>query len=395
MSGPLEGVRVVELGLWLAAPAAAAILADWGADVIKIESPAGDPARSFGAMLGNVMPSNPPFELDNRSKRSVVLDLASDDGYVAACELIADADVFVTNVRLPALRRLRLDPESVLHGNERLVYGLITGYGIEGPDADRPAYDVGAFWARSGIASLLTPPGSDPPFQRGGMGDHAVAMSCAAGLCAALVSRANTGRGQLVATSLYRQGAYTIGFDLNTYLLWGQQVPVATRSTMANPAFNVFTAADGRKFWLVGLEGDRHWPAIARAVARADWVDDDRYATAAARAERAAEILSALDEAFAAKTFDEWVEIFDGEPDVFWSPLHTLEQMVGDPQFWAAGGGVEVPGAEVATTMVNTPVDFHGTPSGPRSVAPRLGEHTDDVLGELSDRRRSASTGVG
>jgi crotonobetainyl-CoA:carnitine CoA-transferase CaiB-like acyl-CoA transferase len=383
MPGPLETLRVVELGLWIAAPATAGILADWGADVVKIESPTGDPARSFQQMLGDAMPSNPPFELDNRSKRSVVLDLATEDGRQAALELIADADVFVTNLRLPALRRLRLDPDVLLADHQRLVYGLITGHGLEGPDADQAAYDVGVFWARSGLASLHTPPGYDPPFQRGGMGDHAVAMSCAAGICAALVSRARTGAGQLVATSLYRQGAYSIGFDVNTYLLWGQQVPVATRATMANPAFNVFTTSDGRRFWLVGLEGDRHWPSIARAAGHEEWATDERYATAVGRAEHAREILARLDEAFAAKSFDDWAEVFAADQNIFWAPVNTLENVLADPQFWAAGGVVEVPGPLSDTPMVNTPVDFHGTPGGPRWVAPGLGEHTDEVLREL------------
>ena len=383
MPGPLETVRVVELGLWIAAPAAAGILADWGADVVKIEPPAGDPARSFQAMLGEAMPTNPPFELDNRSKRGIVLDLTTDDGQQAATELIAGADVFVTNLRLPALRRLGFDPDTILPDHPRLVYALITGHGMTGPDADRAAYDVGAYWARSGIASLLTPPGGNPPFQRGGMGDHAVAMSCAAGICAALVARDRTGEGQLVSSSLYRQGAYTIGFDMNTYLLWGQQVPVATHETMANPAFNVFTAADGRKFWLVGLEADRHWPSIARAAGHPEWAADERYANAGARAARAPEVIAMLDAAFAASPYAEWEETFNADPNVFWAPVNTMENMLADPQFWAAGGVVEVPGPEAATPMVNTPIDFHGTPAGPRWLAPTLGEHTAEVLREI------------
>src|SRR5579863_6627220 len=154
MAGPMEGVRVVELGVWVAGPAAAGILADWGADVIKIEPPTGDPARTFQRMLGGDMPSNPPFELDNRSKRSIVLDLGTEEGRALARELIDAADVFVTNVRASALGRLGLDPDSLRARNGRLVYAIVTGYGLVGPDADRPAYDIAAWWARSGIASL-------------------------------------------------------------------------------------------------------------------------------------------------------------------------------------------------------------------------------------------------
>jgi crotonobetainyl-CoA:carnitine CoA-transferase CaiB-like acyl-CoA transferase len=212
----MEGIRVVELGVWVAGPAAAGILCDWGAEVVKIEPPEGDPARGFTKMLGGDMPTNPPFELDNRGKQSVVLDLTTDDGRAAALELIDGADVFVTNIRASALARIGLGHDTLLARNERLIYALVSGFGIEGPDADAAAYDIAAWWSRAGIAWLLSSPGADPPFQRGGMGDHSVGMTGAAMICAALVSRSTTGKGQLVTTSLLRQGAYTIGFDLNT-----------------------------------------------------------------------------------------------------------------------------------------------------------------------------------
>jgi crotonobetainyl-CoA:carnitine CoA-transferase CaiB-like acyl-CoA transferase len=166
MAGPLEGIKVVELGVWVAGPAAGGILADWGADVIKIEPQTGDPARMFGRMLGLEEGGSPPFEMDNRGKRSVVLDLTAEDDQHTALELLDTADVFVTNVRPGALRRIGFDFETVAGLNPRLVYGLISGYGETGPDADRAAYDVAAFWARAGLAHLLTRPGDTPPFQR-------------------------------------------------------------------------------------------------------------------------------------------------------------------------------------------------------------------------------------
>ncbi len=184
-----KACKVIELGVWVAGPAAAGILADWGADVIKIEPPAGDPGRMFGRMLGLDLGVNPPFELDNRSKRSIVLDLTTDAGRATAFELLSEADVFVTNLRPGALQRLGLDYESVSTHHPRLVYGLITGYGETGPDADRAAYDVAAFWSRAGVANLLTRPGDTPPFQRGGMGDHSAGMTLAAAMCAALLAR--------------------------------------------------------------------------------------------------------------------------------------------------------------------------------------------------------------
>ena len=201
MAGPMEGVRVVELGVWVAGPATGGILADWGADVVKIEPPTGDPARMFGRMLGLDVDVSPPFEMDNRSKRSVVIDLTTEDGHRTALELISGADVFITNVRPGALQRLGLDYGSLAPDHPRLVYGLITGYGETGPDADRAAYDVAAFWARGGLAHLLTRPGETPPFQRGGMGDHSAGMTLAAAVCAALVAR---GRTELVSWSAHR-----------------------------------------------------------------------------------------------------------------------------------------------------------------------------------------------
>jgi len=387
MPGPVEGIRVVELGVWVAGPAAGGILADWGADVIKIEPPNGDPARMFGRMLGCDLGVNPPFEMDNRSKRSVVLDLTTEDGRSTALELISDADVFLTNVRPGALKRIGLDFETLAARNPRLVYGLITGFGETGPDADRAAYDVAAFWSRAGIAHLLTRPGDTPPFQRGGMGDHAAGMTMAAAVCAALVARQRSGKGQLVTTSLYRQGAYTVSFDLNTYLLTGQPIAIGQRETMGNPCMNNYAAADGRRFWIVGLEASRHWPALCKVVERPDWLADARFADARTRAANAVELIAELDAIFATKPLDEWAEVFAAEPEFFWSPINTIEDVVADDQFHAAGGVVYVPDGETSVPMVATPADFHGTPWATRSTAPDLGEHTEEVLAELESRR--------
>jgi crotonobetainyl-CoA:carnitine CoA-transferase CaiB-like acyl-CoA transferase len=386
MAGPMEGVKVVELGVWVAGPAAGGILADWGADVIKIEPPTGDPARMFGRMLGIDTGVSPPFEMDNRSKRSIVLDLTTPDGQANALELLSDADVFITNVRPGALRRIGLDFESVTARNTGLVYGLITGYGDTGPEADRAAYDVAAFWARAGLAHLLTRPGDTPPFQRGGMGDHTAGMTLAAAVCAALVARTRTGRGQLVSTSLYRQGAYTVSFDLNTFLLTGHSIAIGQRESMGNPCMNNYAAGDGRRFWIVGLQAGRHWPPLCRAVGRPDWLTDSRYDTAQARAADSTALIAELDEIFATKPLDEWAKIFAGEPDFFWSPINSVEDVVADEQFHAAGGVVYVPGGDSSVPMVATPADFHGTPWQPRSAAPALGEHTDEILAELKAR---------
>ncbi|MDT5132820.1 MAG: hypothetical protein QOE41_2131 [Mycobacterium sp.] len=388
MAGPVEGIKVIELGVWVAGPAAGGILADWGADVIKIEPPGGDPGRMFGRMLGCDLGTNPPFEMDNRSKRSVVLDLTTEEGRSTALELISDADVFLTNIRPSALQRLGLDFKTVAARNARLVYGLITGYGLTGPDADRAAYDVAAFWSRAGLAHLLTRPGDTPPFQRGGMGDHLTGMTLAAAVCAALVARQRTGTGQLVTTSLYRQGAYTVSFDLNTYLLTGQPIAIGRRESMGNPCMNNYAAGDGRRFWIVGLEARRHWPALCRVVGRPDWRTDPRFRDPSARNTNAVQLIGELDEIFATKPLDEWADVFAGEPDFFWSPISTIEDIVSDDQFQAAGGIVYVPDGEAEVPMIATPADFHGTPWSPRATAPQIGEHTEDVLAELNARRK-------
>jgi crotonobetainyl-CoA:carnitine CoA-transferase CaiB-like acyl-CoA transferase len=337
-------------------------------------------------MLGLGPGECPPFEMDNRGKRSVVLDLADPDGQATARELLSDADVFLTNIRPGALQRIGLDFQTVSRGNPRLVYGLITGYGLTGPDADRAAYDVAAFWARAGLAHLLTRPGDSPPFQRGGMGDHMAGMTMAGAVCAALVARGHTGAGQLVTTSLYRQGAYAVSFDLNTFLMTGHPIAIGQRESMANPCMNNYVAGDGRRFWIVGLQGNRHWPALCRAIGRSDWLTDERFESARSRAANAGELIRELDVIFATRPLDEWAEIFDKEPDFFWSPINSMEDVIADDQFHAAGGVVYVPDGDTTVPMVATPADFHGTPCQLHAVAPKLGEHTEDVLAEVRAR---------
>lgn len=379
-TGPLRGVKVVELGVWVAGPAAGGILADWGADVVKIEPPTGDPARTFRRMLGGDLPTNPVFELDNRSKRSVAVDLSSDEGREVAYDLIDGADVFLTNIRMSALERAGLGPSTLRGRNPGLVYGIVTGYGLTGPEADRPAYDIAAFWARSGLAAALTPPGGDLPFQRGGMGDHSVGMTAAGMISAALFARERTGEGDLVSTSLLRQGAYTIGFDVNIALMWGLPVRVGTRTTMGNPAINNYSAGDGRRFWIVGLEGQRHWPPLARVVGHPEWLTDPRYATPLERFHNSAALIAELDAIFATRPLDEWAEVFATEPDFFWAPVQTIDELVTDRQFVASGGLVDVPDESGSMTMLATPAEFADHRAGPRFRAPRLGEHSTEVL---------------
>ena len=231
---------------------------------VKIEPSAGDPNRSFKYIFGGDPDTNPVFELDNRGKRGISVDISTDDGRQVVLDLLAEADVFISNLRPGALRRAGLDAETMLEKFPQLVYGHITGYGHQGPDAERAAYDLAAYWSRTGIAHSLAIPGAGLPIQRGGMGDHATGVALAGAISAALVHRERTGEGQLVTTSLMRQGLYTLGFDLNLKLDWGRVAPIAQRETNPNPMANSYRTADDRYLWLVGVTSDRHWPPLAQ-----------------------------------------------------------------------------------------------------------------------------------
>jgi crotonobetainyl-CoA:carnitine CoA-transferase CaiB-like acyl-CoA transferase len=387
----LEGVRVVELGVWVAGPGAGGVLADWGADVIKVEAPTGDPLRNMLAVTAggrSDLPS-PPFDLDNRGKRSIVLDLADPEGpgRVAMHELLATADVFLTNLRPDAVDRLGLGPEDVLPANPRLVYASVTGYGRTGPDAHRAGYDVGGFWARSGIASLAVPPDQPQLHFRGGMGDHVTAMTTTAGIVGALLERERTGRGRLVETSLLRTGIWCLGWDMSMQLRFGTTGPTLPRTATPGPMINPYLAGDDRWFWLLGVEGDRLWVKLLPAIGKQEWATDERFDTGRNRRHHAAELIALLDELFATKPMDEWTAIFD-EHDVWWAPVLTPEEVVADPQANAIGAFVDVPGGLGAPEHrgVASPVSFP-TPDGDQAVptrpVPGLGEHTDEILAEL------------
>ncbi len=381
MPGPMDGVRVVELAVWVAGPSAAGILCDWGADVIKIEPPEGDPFRGVMALLG-VMGNNPPFQLDNRGKRSVALDLRTAEGRTIALELVDRADVFVSNLRPGALKRLGLDHETLRARNPRLIYAHVSGYGIDGADADRAAYDVGAFWSRAGVAAMITSPGAPLPLQRGGMGDHTAGSQLAGAIAAALYHRERTGQGQLVTASLARTGAYMIGWDLNTALLTGVAPAPYERLSFPNPLILNYPVKGGKWIWLLMLQGDRHWPDFCRAVGREEWLTDPRFETLAARAQNAAALVRAIEAVLAERTLEEWGEIFDRH-NVWWAPVQSLDEVVRDPVMAAAGAWVDVPTPDGAVKMVASPVDFHGTPWQPRAGAPEVGQHTEEVLLEL------------
>jgi crotonobetainyl-CoA:carnitine CoA-transferase CaiB-like acyl-CoA transferase len=380
--GPLDGVRVVELGVWVAGPAAGGIMADWGADVIKIEPESGDPQRRVFAAVGvrDDLPV-PPFEVDNRGKRSVVMKLRDPDELERLHALIATADVVLSNMRPGALERLGLDHETVCSRHPSIVYGLVTGYGLDGDERDRAGYDVGAYWARSGLAHTLVPPGELPPNLRSGMGDHQTGMTMAAGIMAKLFERSRTGRGGLVTTSLLRVGMYSIAWELGIQLRFGKRQPTAARDEAPAPLVNCYLAGDGRAFWLICLEGDRHWPNVLASIGRPELDDDERFDSARGRARNAAALIAEFDATFAEHSFDHWAKAFD-EHDVWWAPIQSIADVVDDPQAQPGFVDMSPRAGEAPHRAVASPVDFDGFTMRPGPV-PRLGEHTDDVLSDL------------
>jgi crotonobetainyl-CoA:carnitine CoA-transferase CaiB-like acyl-CoA transferase len=381
----MQGVRVVEIGIWVAGPSAGGILADWGADVVKIEAPAGDPLRGVQDVLGTS--ANPYFEPDNRGKRSIALDLRRADDRALATELIDDADVLLTNLRVAGLARLGLDHDTLLARDPRLIYALITGYGLEGPDAAAGAYDMGAFWARGGIADALSLPGRHLPTQRSGMGDHLTGVTIAGAISAALYNRERTGKGQLVTASLLRAATYFLNSDYNAQLMVDLDVGHTDRTNTRSPLWNNYTAGDGKSFWLIGVEADRHWPTLLRILERPEWAQDERFATRVAREQNAVTLIALVDAEFAAHPRSTWAERFDAEPDFFWAPVNSVAEAIADPQTAASGAFVEVDDGSYDRPMIASPVDFHGTPWSVRTRAPRLDEHGADIRAELAAAR--------
>ena len=298
--------------------------------------------------------------------------------------LLSTTDVLVTNMRPGALERLDLGPDVVCARHPRLVYGAITGYGLDGADRDRAGYDIGAFWARSGLAHTMVPPGDMPPGLRSGMGDHQTGMTLVAGVMAKLVERERTGRGGLVSTSLLRTGMYSIAWDFGVQLRFSRRESTRSRDRSRAPLVNSYRSGDDRVFWLICLEAERHWPQVLAAIDRVDLADDPRYADATTRLENSVALIADLDAAFATRPLSEWAERFD-EHDVWWAPVQSIVDVIADPQAQAGFVDMTPRDGEDPYRAVATPVDFDGYEMRPGAV-PTLGQHTDEVFEELSHR---------
>jgi crotonobetainyl-CoA:carnitine CoA-transferase CaiB-like acyl-CoA transferase len=380
-TGPLNGIKVVEMGIWVAGPAASAVLGDWGAEVIKIENPAGgDPVRGLMALgIPLQLPVNPSVEVDNRNKRSVAVNVQTPEGRAVVRRLLRDADVFVSNVRGAALARAGLAYGDVRAENPRLIYATLSGYGTRGPEKDRAAFDYAAFWARAGAMASLGEPQGPPPTQRPAMGDHPAGLTLAGAVCAALYHRERTGAGQEIHLSLFQAGLWMMATDIQTYLITGLTPPLTGRA-VPNPLWNHYKARDDKWFHLVMLQADRYWTQFCAAIDRSDLVADERYANVFVRAQNSLELIALLDSIFATKTRAEWSVRFDRH-DLVWGPVQTIEEVARDPQAHALGAFATVPHRSGDTIQIlRSPVDFSATPGTIRRAGPELGEHTEEVL---------------
>jgi crotonobetainyl-CoA:carnitine CoA-transferase CaiB-like acyl-CoA transferase len=382
----LAGLRVVEMGVWVAAPAAAGLLADWGAEVIKVEPPDGDPLRAVFGSIGIEGLPNPAFALDNRGKRSVVLDLRSSEGRSQMEDLLSSADVFISNLRPDALDGLGLEPYETVSRHRHLVYCSISGYGLRGRERNRPSYDIGAFWARSGLSSQLADADGIPLNARGGIGDHITGLAALAGLLAAVMEQRYTGLGRVVEVSLLRTGAYVLGWDLGIQLALDRVARSEPRHENQTPLMNCYKTADDKWFFFTGLETARHLPSVLRALGREDLLHDPRFADAKSVRRHRTEVIALLDEIVASRTFSEWAEVFDRE-GVFWAPVQSPAQVVEDPQLLENDGVVQIDDGVSGVShqrSVNGPVSFSEMEMRSTGPVPGLGEHTSEVLDELS-----------
>ena len=340
MKSPLEGVRVIEIAHFVAVPAAGALLADLGADVIKVELPPRGEIYRQGRPLFSGFKSQfsegPGFQLDNRGKRSILLDLTDPDARSALLRVIDGADVVITNL-LPARRvKYGLDHASLLARKPSLVVGAINGMGLGGEEADRPAFDYTAYWARSGMMDLMRDEGVPPSMLRPGVGDHAAASNLVVAILAALRLRDATGQGRYVEVSLLQTGLYILGCDTSMALVAREPLKRHDRERTANALWNSYEVKDGRWILLVMIDPTAYWPRLCDALERPDWMQDARFAEPFTRAKNASALIVEIADALAKRTLDEWRPRLDAA-GLIWSPVNTLAETLDDPQARAMG----------------------------------------------------------
>jgi crotonobetainyl-CoA:carnitine CoA-transferase CaiB-like acyl-CoA transferase len=382
MAAPLAGIRVLEAANWLAAPSCAALMADMGADVVKVEPPGGDAYRQLLPTMAPEAEINWIFELDNRGKRSVTVDLEQAAGQELFHQLLQDADIFITNLTQPRLERYHLTPSEVHAIVPDMIYVSLTGYGTRGPDSGRAGFDHTAFWARSGVMSMIGQPDGPPNMCRGGQGDHATALNLLASSLAALRLRDQTGEGQIVEVTLQNTGAWTIGLDLAGVLINGEIPARQNRLQPANALANFYELADGRWLLLMMPQGAAYWPAFCRALGHGEWEADARFHDHAARTANGPTLATGLREVFIEHDLPSWTERLDAE-GLIWAPVAELPEVIEDQALRQNGAfeTVEHPSAGQFETL-SAPFQIIGADISVRGPAPEPGQHTFDILRE-------------
>ena len=385
MAAPLEGITVLELANWVAGPSCAALMADMGADVIKVEPLTGDGMR--GKLRQPSLPDGAartdfPFHLDNRGKRGVAIDLADARGAEVVREMATRADVFITNLLPGRLERYGLTPEQLHELNARLVYGIVSGYGTEGPEADRIAFDLTAFFARGGVMSLIGEPDQPPPAFRAGQGDHVTALCLLSAILAALRLRDNTGEGQVVKAALMQAGAWTIGCDMAAALVDRHQPSKRSRDASISPMNTRYRCGDG--VWInLSAHNQGAWPRFCEALGRPDLGKDERYDTPAKRFQAGAELVHVIDEIFASEPFAYWAPRLD-EAEILWGRVADLPDVIDDPQAAALGMFADIDHPDVGSFQtLSAPFTIVGADVAVRGPAPECGQHTAEVLADF------------
>jgi crotonobetainyl-CoA:carnitine CoA-transferase CaiB-like acyl-CoA transferase len=379
----LEGIKVVEVSTWVAAPVCGVLLAEFGADVIRVESLQGDPVRGLLPRGSSIEAFNWWWEMWNRSKRGMALDLGLPEGREIVHRLAAQGDVFLTNLRPGALERAELDYPTIRELNPRIIYTHITGYGLNGPEKERPSFDALAFWTRGGFPSVLGEPDGPPVALEGAMGDHPTGGLALAGIALALYVRERTGVGQKVDLSLLGSGCWVNGVDLQWALAFGSNPPRFSRKQVINPLSNSYRARCGRWLRLCMMESDRYWPAFCAALATPDLQSDPRFESHFQRAANREALIALLEEIIGGKDRDEWAPIFD-KHELPWDPVQTMTEVAQDPCVLTNDCITEYEhfsGRKVKSPA--SPIQLSETPAGVRQGAPEHGQHNEEILLEL------------
>lgn len=383
---PLTGVKVVELATFVAAPAAARALADWGAEVIKIESLKGDDLRRtppLQKMPLNDM-ENPSFDLENSNKKGIAIDLKSSQGKEILFKLLDEAKVFITNWRTDALKRLNLSYEELKVHYPKLIFAQVTGYGDKGPDKDLPGYDYTSYYARGGIMGTLFEKGTSPMNLVPGLGDHQVGLFLAAGICAALYGAQRTGKGEKVTVSLFHTAVYGMAINVQSAQYGKNHYPISRRDT-SSPLLNSYRTKDDRWLEIAMPPYDIFFKRFITTLGRPELAEDDGFSTHAnlVKHHNITKLCMILEECFETKTLKEWKQILE-DGDFPFAVAQEWEEILEDEQAWESDILCE---KEYPTgnkrTLVRTPVMFEEMGLPEYAHGPLIGEHTTDILQEL------------